>query len=167
MKVVSNSADLLVLRYRSRALSATLVMMLAFLGLFITLALLADMGWYTLLAFCPVPPLLIALFFSAEAVLVVFDRPGGHVTIKSRNYRGKSSVTHPLTEIDHAIVQYDDVDDDAESAGERTAIVLSSGMDAGTHPLSENYLVGLKARNAARAINAWLSHAVDSVPRTT
>ncbi len=89
---------------------------------------------------------------------LLLDRRAGTVTLRRRTLSRYSETIHDLDHLSRAIVQTSRGDD---SDTHRMALILSGGMDAGTHPFTAVYTSGTGARRAADAVNAWL-HARDA-----
>lgn len=92
---------------------------------------------------------------------LILDRPRDLVELRRRSFRGYTNRTWALSELDHAIIQTSRDSDGPDT--HRAAMVMSHGMDAGTHPITLVYASGRGASRAAGAINDWL----DTDPPTT
>ena len=103
-----------------------------------------------------VGPAGIGLFFAlfVRRDDVILDRSRNLIELRHASVFRRSRVRHALSDLDKAVVETQ------HSANNRTthrpALVLSSGMDAGTHPLTYVFMSGNWAAETAETINDWL-----------
>lgn len=157
-----NTPDMLVLR----ALPPGVAIRMVFLTLMFFLA-----GCHSLLSgdlFRGLGALLIAAFpgymlwRDAHIDDVRLIRAQDTLLIRRLSLRGFDRVRHPLGELSHAEIHSIKRD---TSTQHRVVLVLDRGMDAGDHPLTVNHYFGPSSQKAVDAVNAWLSHYVDSTAR--
>lgn len=100
---------------------------------------------------------------------LILDRTRNKIELRHATVFGRKTVIHALTDLEDAIVQTQKANRNSSHSNNvpthRLALVLSSGMDAGTHPVTENYMSGNGAQRAADVINAWLAMNVDSASK--
>lgn len=90
---------------------------------------------------------------------VILDNTRSTVEMRHATFLGRKTVKHALMHLERAIVQTSHSDG---SDTHRVALVLSGGMDLGTHPVTEVYASGSAAARAAETINNWLRQNVDT-----
>lgn len=164
MKVVRNTEDQLVLS------AVPWIMGLILCGLFI---LIINFGltsffegnstdaFWGLVGIPAFLAIFIVVFIRRDDLML--DRRRNLVELRHSTFRGRTRVQHELEHLERAIVQTSRNSKGSET--HRIAIILSGGMDAGTHPITPIYAGGRAAKRGAAAINAWLAMDVDS-PRT-
>lgn len=91
---------------------------------------------------------------------LILDRSRDLLELRHSTFLGRRKVRHALHNLDRAIVQTSNSGDGGPT--HRIALVLTGGMDAGTHPVTPVYASGRGAARGVAAINEWLSRAVDS-----
>ncbi|MFK7836027.1 MAG: hypothetical protein AB8B60_07395 [Sulfitobacter sp.] len=89
---------------------------------------------------------------------LILDAPRNLVELRRRSWIKYYTMTWELSYLDHAIVE---TSNSGDTPTHRAALVISGGMDAGTHPITLVYSSGRGARRAESAINTWLA-ALDS-----
>jgi hypothetical protein len=116
-----------------------------------------------------VAPLILCVLAAmfVERIDLILDRSRNQVEMRRATLLGRTKVVHALEHVQKVIVQTHistgrNGTDNGPS--HRIALVLSGGMDAGEHPLTEVFVGGDGAEKTALAINAWLSQDVDSSP---
>ncbi len=96
-----------------------------------------------------------AMLYQTERVQVILDRSTGLLTIRRRNIMRYSEVVHDLDALDRAMIETSTGSED-NSQTFRATLVLSSGMSAGKHPITEVYTSVAGPVEVANEINAWL-----------
>ncbi len=97
----------------------------------------------------------LAFVVFVRRVQVILHRPAGLLILRSRTVFGYSEVTHPLSDLDGAVLE--------ETIGSkggtlyRPTLVLGRGMSAGRHPILQAYTNSGGPKRAADAINTWLA----------
>ena len=94
-----------------------------------------------------------------EAIL---DRSRDLLELRHATLLRRQKIQHKLHHLERAVVQ---TSKGKNGPTHRIALILTGGMDAGTHPVSPVYVSGRGAQRAADAVNAWLSDNVDSDTR--
>lgn len=95
---------------------------------------------------------------------LILDAPRNLVELRHKSLLGYKRRTWDLIHLDRAIIQ---TSRSSDTTTYRSALVISDGMDAGTHPITIVYSSGSGADRAAAAINRWRAAALDSsLPRT-
>ncbi len=84
---------------------------------------------------------------------LILDHPRNHVELRRRSWFGYSKMTWEMRFLDRAIVE---TMHSGDTPTNRAALVISGGMDAGTHPVTLVYSSGHGADRARDAINGWL-----------
>ncbi|MEW9918383.1 hypothetical protein AB2B41_02110 [Marimonas sp. MJW-29] len=87
---------------------------------------------------------------------LILDRSRDLVELRRRSWSGYSLMTWQLRYLERAVVQ---TSRSGDNDTHRAALVISGGMDAGTHPVTLVYSSGRGARRAAEAVNGWLEAA--------
>lgn len=90
---------------------------------------------------------------------IIFDRVAGTITFRTKGMQGYTEVVHDLSHLEHAVLKTS-----RSAEGDtltRAVIVLSGGMSAGEHGLSNVSTTGNGARNAVNAINRWIENGKD------
>ena len=154
MRVTRNTPAQLIVEHYSTLLVLILVLFL-FVPLTVGTGLLVDgnkMGWF-LAAIGLGAGALISL--GIERLQVILDRPSGTLTIRRRNVRGYHETIHNLNDVDRAILE---TSDGSETEVYRATILITSGMSAGAHPLTEVYSSLRGHARVVDAINAWLGN---------
>lgn len=100
-----------------------------------------------------------AMLYHTERVQVILDRSNGLLTIRRRNILRYSEVTHDLHALERAIIETSTSGED-NSQTHRATLVLTSGMSAGHHPITEVYTSVPGPKRVANAINDWLGNGV-------
>lgn len=93
---------------------------------------------------------------------LILDSTKNLIELRRRSWFGYSKMTWELRYLDRAIVE---VSRSGDTNTYRAALIITGGMDAGTHPLTLVYSSGKGADRAKTAINDW-SAALDSNPPT-
>lgn len=98
---------------------------------------------------------LITVFF-VKRVQIIFDRPKGTITMRSKTLRSYREVNHSLGNLSHAMLEGRDT--------ARCVLVFDNGMSSGHHPVTTYSTSGPRPKRITDAINTWLtqSSAVDS-----
>ncbi len=91
---------------------------------------------------------------------LILDRSRDVLELRHSTFFGRRKVRHKLQNLERAIVQTSNSGDSGPT--HRIALVLSGGMDAGTHPVTPVYASGNGAKRGVDAINGWLSRDIDS-----
>ena len=109
--------------------------------------------------------LFFALFVRRDDLIL--ERSWNLIELSHASLFGRHKVRHELQDLKEVIVQTQDSAPRGGSNSQyngpthRAVLVLDGGMDAGNHPVTENYAGGLGAKLAAEAINTWLALDVD------
>jgi hypothetical protein len=103
----------------------------------------------------------IGLFFAifVRRNQLVADRSRDLLELRRRTVFGKNVRRYDLHDLREAVVQTSR-DDNSET--HRMALIISGGMDAGTHPFTAVYSSGRGARRAADTVNRWLGAAPEA-----
>ena len=114
-------------------------------------------------------PVFAGLFFAlfVRRDDLILDRSRNVVELRHATVRGRQTIRHDLKHLAKAVVETQGARNRGSSTTgqgptHRVAIVLTGGMDAGTHPITPVYASGNAADMAADAINAWLAMDIDS-----
>ncbi|WP_299686286.1 hypothetical protein [uncultured Tateyamaria sp.] len=102
----------------------------------------------------------IAMRLFIRRTQVIFDRATGTITFRTRDMRGYTEVVHDLAHLDHAVLKTSQSRDGDPMS--KAVIVLSGGMSAGEHPLTNVSTNGTGPRNAVNAINRWIGKGKDA-----
>ncbi|MGC1503218.1 MAG: hypothetical protein WA782_03660 [Sulfitobacter sp.] len=84
---------------------------------------------------------------------LILDTSRNLVELRRRGWLGYSSQTWELQYLERVIVE---TSRSGDSDTHRAALVISDGMDAGTHPVTWVYSSGRGAERAQNAVNGWL-----------
>ena len=93
---------------------------------------------------------------------LILDAPRNLIELRRRSWIRYSAMTWELRYLHSAIVQ---TSHSGDTPTHRAALIISGGMDAGTHPITLVYSSGSGADRAATAINRW--HAALDSPAPT
>ncbi len=85
---------------------------------------------------------------------LILDRTRNLVELRRRSWIKYYTMSWQLNFLDRAIIQ---TSRSGDTDTHRAALVITGGMDAGTHPITLVYSSGSGARRAASAINDWLA----------
>ncbi len=85
---------------------------------------------------------------------LILDAEAGTVTHRRKSLLNYTEVVHDLADLGEAIVETSHSGEGG--ATHRMSLVLTGGMDAGTHPFTLAYTSGRGARRGADAVNRWL-----------
>lgn len=153
MKIVRESADQLIIENNPIWLAAFVTLFgLVFLGIGLSV-FGTEPG--TGLAFIA-GGLGIAIGFNmifVRLTQLILDKPRDLVELRRRGWLEYSSLTWELRYLDRAIVE---TSRSGDTDTHRAALVISGGMDAGTHPITWVYSSGRGASRAMNAVNGWL-----------
>ncbi|WP_147125998.1 hypothetical protein [Shimia ponticola] len=83
---------------------------------------------------------------------IIFDRVAGTIDIRRKSLTSQTRVVHDLADFDRAEVE---TSGSSDSQTHRAVLILSRGMSAGRHPVTEAYYSGRGAERIAATINAW------------
>ena len=164
MKIKRENDTQLILDYAPWFMSLVMVfMVVAAVGMglvFVGVGIDSGMAIFTIMGV--VAPLfsiglvIIVMRVFVKRVQVIFDRDAGTITFQTRTMRGYSEVVHDLANLEHAVLKQS-----RDSEGRtlsKAVIVLSGGMSAGEHPLTNVATNGNGPRNAVNAINRWIDN---------
>ena len=98
----------------------------------------------------------LAFFGLVRRTQLIFDRPAGRVTLRTRTLRAYRETVFRLSDVSRARLQahYSD-----NSKMYRLAIEISDGPDQGVHPTTPVYTNGKGPHRAEEIINIWLKAA--------
>ena len=84
---------------------------------------------------------------------LILDTARNLVELRRRGWLGYSSRTWELRYLERAVVE---TSRSGDTDTHRAALVISDGIDAGTHPVTWVYSSGRGAERAMNAVNGWL-----------
>ncbi len=90
---------------------------------------------------------------------LILDAPRNLVELRRKSLLGYKRRNWELCYLDRAEVQ---VSHSGDTDTYRAALIVTDGMDAGTHPITVVYYSGKGAKRAVTAINDWLAAMLDS-----
>jgi len=158
MKIVRNTPDQLILRSVPWILSVTIgicILVSVGFGLNGLLTGLLTEAFWGMIGIPAFVAIFIAVFVRRDDLIL--DRSRDLLEMRHSTVFGRTKVQHQLRHLESAVVQTQPGDAEGGPT-HRIALVLSGGMDAGTHPVTPVYVGGNGARRAADAINDWLKH---------
>jgi hypothetical protein len=166
MKVVRNTPEQLIIKSVPWALGLVFVVIIvALIGGGLNGLIHSD--YSTAIMMGVVGPLcligLAALFVARNDLIL--DRSRNKIEMRRSTLFGRTKVQHALTDLEKAIVQmHKSKSTKKRTSGPtyRAALVLTGGMDAGVHPVTEVYSSGPSAERMTATINDWLAQNVDS-----
>ncbi|MEL7213063.1 MAG: hypothetical protein AAGK92_10405 [Pseudomonadota bacterium] len=154
MKVTRNTPDQLIVDHYSIFLAIMMVVFfIVFVGVGVVMVL--DGVWWGLLFVAGGVVFGGIMLYHTERVQVILDRSTGLLTIRRRNILRYSEVRHDLDALDRVMIETSTSSED-NSQTYRATLVLSSGMSAGKHPITEVYTSVPGPVQVANEINAWL-----------
>ncbi len=156
MKIVRDIPEQLIVENNPLLITILLsVMGLVFVGSGVGILASGDIGFGLLWLGFTIP------FFGLFFVLfvrrnqLILDATAGTVTHRRKSLIKYTEVVHELAHLGEAIVE------PSHSGGNgpthRMSLVLTGGMDKGTHPFTLAYTSGGGARRGADAVNRWLA----------
>jgi len=83
---------------------------------------------------------------------IIFCRDEGTIDIRRKSLTSQTRVVHALADFDRAEVE---TSRSSDTSTHRAVLILSQGMSAGRHPVTQAYYSGGGADRIARAINDW------------
>jgi hypothetical protein len=155
MKIVRNTKDQLILT--SVPWIIAIVFLCALLGMLaFGISGLFDGDWLKAMGGLIGFPAFLALFIVAFVRRddLILDRTRNLVELRHSTFLGRTRVKHTLGDLGKAELQSSSSDGDTTY---RIALVLETGMDQGTHPVTPVYSNDKGAQRGVAAINAWLA----------
>lgn len=168
MKITRETESQLIFESKSWLISIVLVfMMVSAVGmglLFITMGIQEGIVIFVVMgAIIPLVSIGMCTLFMrlfVRRTQVIFDRNAGTITFRTRDMQGYRQVVHDLAHLDHAVLRTSRSNDGDTLS--KAVIVLSGGMSAGDHPLTNVSTNGSGPRNAVNAINRWIDNAKEA-----
>lgn len=162
MKLKRNTATQLIFEskpvFASIALVIMIVMSIGFGLVFVGLGL--EQGSMLLVAAGAGAPILTIILCTAvmrsvvKRARIIFDRDAGTITFRTRDMRGDTETVHDLAHLERATLKSRRTSDSKTYT--QAVLVLSSGPQAGEHPLINRETQSNSHKNAVDAINRWL-----------
>lgn len=158
MKVVRNTPDQLILRSRPWLIAVVfggLILGSVAFGLNALAAGNVGESFWGLIAIPTFLAIFVACFVRRDDLIL--DRRLDLLELRHSTVFGRQKIKHKLSNFECAIMQTSNSGDGGPT--HRVALILHSGMDAGTHPVTPVYVSGNGAKRAVDAINTWLRQA--------
>ena len=159
MKVIRNTPDHLILNDTPWLIG---IMLAGFVFVFVAIGLLVSTdNLLAGLGFGGMGALLGGACFAVfvRRTQVILNASDNSLKLQRQSVFGYQTVTHPLDDLSHAIVETSAPSRTGSSGGKATSritLVFPAGMSAGNHPVTQVYTSGGGAARGADAINTWL-----------
>lgn len=161
MKITRNTEQQLILEKTSLGVGAMLiVMMVASVGMgavFIGIGISSGTMLFTIMgALVPVVSITVcglALRMFVERLQLIFDRAAGTITLRTRKLKGDTEVIHDLATFAGAKLERHFSHDRKSTS--RIVLLISGGMSAGEHPVSNTFTSGWGPKKSVATINDW------------
>lgn len=102
------------------------------------------------------------MLYFTERVQVILDRSSGLLTIRRRNILRYQEVTHDLDALERAVIETSTSNKNNKETY-RATLVLTTGMSAGAHPITQVYTNMPGSKAVANAINDWLGNGLPAI----
>ena len=160
MKVTRNTPDHLILNDTPWLIG---IMLAGFVFVFLAIGLLVSTdNMLAGLAFGGLGALIGGACFAVfvRRTQIILNASDNTLKLQRQSVFGYQSVTHPLDDLSHAIVETampSRTGSTNPKSTSRITLVFPAGMSAGHHPVTQVYTSGGGATRGADAINTWLN----------